>query len=137
MKRSILILTIITLGLSAFIFTGCRKYPDGPALSLKSKSARLTNTWKVESYLKNGNDMTPNFAGYTETFTEHGDYFYTLESASGSGKWNFQNDNREIRINGIQNQPSQTLYVLRLESNSLWYYYFDGNDRKEFHMVPF
>ena len=38
--------------------SSCRKYEDGPDLSLSSKDARLKGVWDVELYYINGNDST-------------------------------------------------------------------------------
>lgn len=37
----------------------CTKYADGPSFSLLTKKARITNTWKLESYMINNSDYTP------------------------------------------------------------------------------
>lgn len=116
-------------------FTGCQKYPDGPMLSLHSRAERVANTWKVDNYKENGTDYTSLVGGYTETYTKDGDYSYSWGSTNGTGKWAFQNNDAEIRITGTSNQSSQTLYILKLEEKQFWYYYMDGNDRKEFHMI--
>ena len=108
----------------------CKKYPDGPALSLRSKTARVANTWKVENYKENGNDYTSLVAGYMETYSKDGNYSYSWGILSGTGKWAFQNDDKEIRITGINNQSSTTLYILKLQEKEFWYYYMDDNDRK-------
>ena len=36
----------------------CKKYEDGPAISLMSKKARIANIWKVDVYYLNGKDIT-------------------------------------------------------------------------------
>jgi hypothetical protein len=114
----------------------CKKYSEGPAISLRSKAERVANTWKIENYKINGSDYTSLVAGYVETFSKDGNYSYSWISVSGTGKWAFQNDDKEVRITGIDNKSSQTLYILKLKENQLWYYYMDGNDRKEFHLIP-
>jgi hypothetical protein len=135
MKNKIILLFILFSGLT--IISGCRKYPDGPSLSLRSRAERVTNTWKVDSYKKNGSDFTFLYANYHETFTKEGNYSYSWGSVSGTGLWAFQNNDTQIKITGIKLQSSQTLYILKLEEKEFWYYYFDGDDRKEFHLVQF
>jgi hypothetical protein len=75
-------------------------------------------------------------SGYTETYTKNGNYSYTWHFFGGSGKWEFQNHDSEVRITGVSGQSSETLFILKLEEKEFWYYYMDGNDKKEFHMVP-
>jgi hypothetical protein len=114
---------------------GCKKYADGPMLSFHSKAERVANTWKVDNYKINGSDYTSLVVGYVETFSKDGNYSYSWGSTHGTGVWAFQNKNAEIRITGIDHQSSETLFILKLEEKQFWYYYMDGNDRMEFHMV--
>jgi len=125
----------LMIGMICMTFNDCKKYPDGPILSLHSRIERVVHTWKVESYTLNGNDQTSLYADYNETYTKDGNYFYTWGNFSGSGKWEFQDNDDQIFVFGIQGQPSETLIILKLEQDKFWYYYMDGNDRKEFHMI--
>lgn len=126
---------LILLGLALPALQSCQKYSEGPALSLRSRTERVANTWKVDNYKVNETDYTSLMNGYVETYSKDGNFSFSWGSISGTGKWSFQNDDAEIRITGTSNQSSQTLYILKLEEKQLWYYYMDGNDRKEFHMV--
>lgn len=113
----------------------CKKYPDGPALSLHSRTERVANTWKVDNYKVNGTDYTSLVSGYTETYTKDGQYSYSWGNVAGTGTWTFQNNDAEIRIIGTANQSDVTLYIQKLEEKQFWYYYMDGSDKKEFHMI--
>lgn len=117
--------------------TGCKKYEDGPGLSFRSKAARVSNTWEVESYTINGLDNTSSLKNlnYTETYDKDGNCSYNSSAGSGSGKWEFQSDKEQIKRSGLSGQSSETLYILRLKENEFWYYYLDGNDRHEFHLT--
>jgi len=136
MKNKIKLASLIILsGLMLFSIQACKKYSDGPLISLSSRTARVANTWKVDNYKINGDDFTSLIAGYTETYTKDGNYYYTFGSLSGTGTWAFQNNDQEVRITGIDHQSSETLYILKLEEKQFWYYYMDGTDTKEFHMI--
>lgn len=43
-----------------FIF-GCKKYPEGPALSLRAKEERLSGDWRITKYSIGGIDSLNNF----------------------------------------------------------------------------
>ncbi len=128
------ILSIILLICASF--TGCKKYEDGPAFSLRSKTARVANTWEIESYTINGADNTSTLKNinYTETYDKDGNYSYNSSAVTGSGKWEFQSDKEQIKRSGVSGQSTETLFILRLKENEFWYYYLDGNDRHEFHL---
>lgn len=116
---------------------GCKKYPEGPALSLRSKTARVANTWKIESYTINGVDNTSALKNinYTETYDKDGNYSYNSSLGTGSGKWEFQSGKEQIKRSGVSGQSSETLFILRLKEREFWYYYLDGNDRHEVHLA--
>jgi hypothetical protein len=130
----IFILTFVVIGLSITL-PSCQKYVDGPAISLRSRTERLANTWTVENYKVNGTDLTSLVTNYTETFSKTGNYSYNWGNSNNTGNWNFQNNDTEIKLNGNDDQTSRTLTILKLEENTLWYYYMDGNDRHDLHLV--
>ena len=134
-KNKLSVLVILVAGLMIPIIQSCKKYPDGPTISFRSRTERVANTWKVDNYKKNGSDYTSLMTGYIETYTKDGNYSYSWGGFGGTGKWAFQNNDAEIKLNGVSNQSSQTLVILKLEEKQFWYYYMDGNDRKEFHMI--
>lgn len=134
-KKKLFVPVVLLIGFVMLTLQGCKKYPDGPLLSLRSRTARVVNTWRVDSYIKNGTDYTSLMAGYTETYTKDGNYFYSWDNASGTGVWAFRDSDSDIQLTGTHNQETHTLIILRLEEKEFWYYYWDGSDRKEFHMV--
>lgn len=127
----ILMLSVMTV----LTIQGCKKYPDGPGISFRSRTERVANTWRVDNVKINGTDYTSLYSDYTETFTREGQYSYSWGILSGSGLWEFQNNDKEIRLTGITNQESFTLVIEKLEEKQFWYYYMDGDNKKEFHMI--
>ncbi len=125
---------IIFIGLLQLSIQSCKKYPDGPSFSLISRSERVANNWVIDNYKVNGDDYTSLVNGYVESFTKNGAYSYSWGILNGSGTWVFQNNDNEIKLTGSDSHASRTLYILKLEEKSFWYYVIDGNDKKEFHM---
>lgn len=129
---------------SIALLSSCKKYEEGPLLSLRSKEARLANSWKVEKYLENGVDKTSNsqsfFDSYSEEFTKDGIYSYSYvignDTYTGSGKWEFQSDETEIKVSGVSGASSETLVILKLKNDEFWYYIMDGSDKQEYHLIP-
>lgn len=128
---------ILFLTISALtFFSSCGKYPDGPDISLRSRNERISNVWKVDNYNINGSDFTSLVTGYSETFTNSGSYSYNWGKLDGAGSWMLQNSDKEIKLNGNDDHSSRTLFILKLEEKSFWYYYMDGNDKHELHLIP-
>ncbi len=134
-KNKLSVLAILFIALAMPTIQSCKKYPDGPAVSFRSRTERVSNTWKIDNYKVNGTDYTSLVTGYTETYTKDGAYSYDFGVLDGTGKWEFQNKDMEIKLTGINNQSSQTLFILKLEEKQFWYYYMDGTDKKEFHLI--
>jgi len=128
----------VTVVLAVLMLVGvqsCSQYPDNNGITLVSKIDRVSKTWKVDNYKINGVDYTSLVTSYTETYTKQGAYSYQWAILGGTGTWEFQNKDAEIRISGDSNLTSRTIFILKLEENEFWYYYIDGADKKEFHFI--
>jgi hypothetical protein len=68
MKAGIIMLLLTTASL--FSIQSCNKYDDGPLVSIRSRTERVSNTWKVENYKVNNDDLTSLVTDYRETFTK-------------------------------------------------------------------
>ena len=55
--------------IGSFLATGCKKYSDGGLVS-KADKRLSANSWKLQKYLRNGNDETSQLliSNFTETF---------------------------------------------------------------------
>ena len=93
----------------AALFAGCNKdYEDGPAISLRSKEARVTGQKHIKSYVVNGIDSTFVFDSiYARTsYATQGLYFDHLGSdftiscgaCQAVGFWELLNGGKQITI---------------------------------------
>lgn len=138
------ILTIAAFFLiSVVVLNSCSKYEDGPGISLRSKKARMANTWKIDKItdLDTGNEVDQNeFMGFADSsdvamsvvvtfdIKKDGkiDIIATISSFSitvASGTWEFVGDTG-IKISVIyMNTTSPEVIegtILRLANNELW-----------------
>ncbi len=104
-------------------------------ISFRSRTERVANTWRIDNFKKNSTDNTSLMSGYTETYTKDGNYSYQWGIITGTGTWGFANHDANINLVGVSNQISHTLIILKLEEKQFWYYYMDGSDRYEYHLV--
>lgn len=138
MKKIIFFLLVIVL------YAGCKKYPDGPAISLRSKEARIQGTWDVEYFSIDGNDSTnflksqPFFGKYKISGESEGDnklfvYINTLSTSppnyNGAGFWMFLNNRESLYIHfnnysgpaiGAYRAEDIVWEIRRLKSKELW-----------------
>jgi hypothetical protein len=138
MKNAKLIVTILLAVLLELGLNSCKKYPEGPVLSLRSRKERVANNWKVEKVTFNGNDITSNYTNisFNETYDKKGNYSYNSTLGSGSGKWSFQNNDTQIKRQGVSGMSTVELTILKLKEKSFWYRFNDGKDTFEFHLIP-
>lgn len=149
MKTIKIIGFVLTLGLVTFLLNGCKKYEEGGLVSKTEKN--LTKTWKLQQYLRNGNDETSLLiiSNYEETYVDNGVYSRTYidsdnENESEVGTWAFVKDQKKLNISGVSsidltNQTgtvsSSHYNILKLDDSEFWYSYTNGGDIHEFHMV--
>lgn len=93
--------TIIYLLLALFAISGCKKYDEGPAISLRSKEKRLCQEWKLDKYLVNGEDFDY-FEEQIWTFDKNGTlkvYInYGTYDEEAEFEWKWANKKEDIEI---------------------------------------
>lgn len=100
-------------------FSSCKKYEDGPAFSLKSKTARLTGEWEVVQV----DGQKPDDGELILEFEKDGDfkstYDYGSYSYSYKGDWEWENgkESIDIEIDGDKTE----LDIKRLTNKELWF----------------
>lgn len=145
MKKIFLYFLLIVF--TSSLITSCKKYPDGPSISLLSRKARLANTWHLSSYSENGVDKTTDFNNIFQnaviTITKDGSYSlkyraFGLTDYSETGTWRFTNDDNYFETNPTSGTGSVGQhYILRLKDKELWYQDTDANGlRQEYHLIP-
>ena len=129
---------LLNLLVALSLFSACKKYPDGPRISFETRTARVSNVWKMEQVTVNGSDVTSTYTSinYTETYDKSGNYSYNSSFGGGSGKWAFENKDSQIKRNGVSGQSSYDITILRLKEKSFWYKFADGKDNYVFHLIP-
>jgi hypothetical protein len=122
---------ILTLCLSACIFlviTGCRKYTDGPTISLMTKKSRLCNDWTLNFAQKNGNDITNKTETVKLIIEKDGTYSMSrvmnalgqFQGSYTNGIWIF--DEAKTKFILFENgsvDPTSTFTIRELRSKSL------------------
>lgn len=144
-------LTMLVLaGLFAMTLNSCKKYDEGGLISKADK--RLTaNSWKLEKYLRNGNDETAQLliSNFSETFSESGTLTRSYTEPDGdpfseTGTWAFDSGKNQVKLTGVgsieltaqtSTVSTSDYNIIRLKKEELWYYYDNGGSKHEFHFV--
>ena len=100
LKKQVYIIILITV-----IFSACKKYPDGPLISFRSKLNRIEGKWNVDKFYVDGIDSTESFnqnlalkIEFTKKkYGSKHSYAIYYESASNNiylyGYWYFKEEN--------------------------------------------
>jgi len=120
-------LTLLPFIIVLFFFSNCSKYEDGPGLSLRSKTSRLTGEWEIA---KVNGESTTDYDYYDEyilEFEKDGDFHvktsYTYDnmpySYDISGEWEWDDDKESVII--TLDGDEAILEVVRLTNKELWF----------------
>lgn len=145
MKR---LASVLIFGLIVMVsISSCRKYEEGPNISLRTKKARVTNNWKYESAQVDGVEVSlnPYYAKQKHYFYRDGKYIQTiidpitLEARNLQGTWVLYDHDKKMAIttkNFSGNIDSTTNYsILKLFEKQMWLRTTDNS--REFHFTPF
>jgi hypothetical protein len=111
----------------ALVLPACKKYPEGPAVSFRSKTARLVNQWKIEKVISDGQDVTVNYTtampNFIAEFKENGDMVLSYTSPGGgtttwTDQWEFNKDKTGVNITEAGVTVLST--ILMLKNDELW-----------------
>jgi hypothetical protein len=110
--KSIIKISLVLVMAAATIFSSCGKYEDGPAISLKSKTARLCREW-VDADCTSNCDATE--------FKKDGTIATNGTTWSGI-KWAFSSDKKNLEMTITIGSASSTSSseITRLTSKELW-----------------
>jgi hypothetical protein len=125
MKRFSLV-TIVSIVLFSGI-TSCKKYEDGPTLSLRSKKERIANIWVIESANRNGVDVTNAYKDYILTLTKSGgatlqlkvDFFGTDVFLQTDGTWSLEELNNNLRLDFENDDFDRYYKITKLKEKEL------------------
>lgn len=131
MKRTNVFLVVLFA--ASLILSSCGKYDEGPSISLRSKTSRLTGIWKVTKAVYNGTEQTlsDDDKATTTEFTKDGKITTTSPQwGSFNGTWEFNSDKTKIVTKytfGGQTSTSEVT-ILRLTNKELFVEHVDGSD---------
>mgnify|MGYP001559314150 FL=1 len=128
MKKTASIFLALSIAIVFSIsFQSCKKYEEGPALSLASKKGRVANVWKVDKEYDNGVEETCDASCQTSRsnssieYTKDGKVIWTFTGFPAiNGVWEFSDDKSEImvKMEGMTEFSGQK--IIKLKSKEMW-----------------
>lgn len=137
-------IALVALFIGGISVASCKKYEDGPAISVLSKKSRISNTWAVEKYMQDGVDKTSDYRTWitSESYVidKSGSYTYTasttIGSSNSSGTWEFINDKEDLKtLSSATGATPDTMIILRLKNKELWLKTKSGSPVEEIHYI--
>ncbi len=108
----------------------CKKYEEGPAMSLRSKKSRLAGEWSIDKIYVNGTDVTSSFlpsgTTYKTTIDKGGSWTSVMTNSTGSttdkGTWEFvdKKENLKMVTTGSADADGDTSVIIKLKNKELW-----------------
>jgi hypothetical protein len=122
----------ILLIAAILVFDGCNKYVDGPKFSLRTKKARLTNTWKLDKLTIGGTDVTADFLAAAGDYkmTIHKDGTYKVDgNFPDDGKWELGEDKDDafMTSNAPNTYAAVVFRILKLKSKEMTWRHTESN----------
>jgi hypothetical protein len=127
MKAKQLLLILVAFLFVTITITGCKKYEDGPTISLQFKSWRLANTWKVDETIIGGvsqagsDDYTIQIKGDGTVISK-----WTSGGTSFSSETEWEWGDKKETVKFIDGSFTTEVTILRLTSSEFWYENADG-----------
>ncbi len=123
MKKSSLKTLLFVISVSLFVFTGCKKYEDGPLISFKSKMKRLEGEWRL--VYQNGDDVFSIPPKLYFKFEEDGTFTRTevgdnTISYTGTWVWESRKEIIEVDLRSPDNIERIDYRISKLTSDALW-----------------
>ena len=127
MKR-LLLLTVVVI-VSVLTFSSCSKYEEGPAISFRTKAARVANEWVVDKAYDNGVEVNVSlYNGYILKLEKDGSGTITYPLIGTSDiQWEFNDSKEKIRtrskdILGNWNEwkDDDFVTIIKLKNDEFW-----------------
>lgn len=122
MKKLISNFMMALVVFGSVFMVGC-KYEDGPSISLKSKTSRVANTWKIDKFInEDGEEISGSeFDGWEIVFEKDGAYKVATDFGDAKGTWEFNDDKTKLLLTAEGETEANEVTILRLKEKEFWY----------------
>lgn len=119
---------ILFMSITLISVTSCGKYEEGPAFSLRTKTDRVENNWKIAQAIEDGKDVTADYDQFDLSLTKNNDATLTASYTNfgvnyqfvTTGTWSFINEKSKISFDYEKNEDDGIYTILKLEEDEMW-----------------
>ena len=118
-------ITSLLFATALLLATSCNKYENGPGLSLRTKKARLANTWELTESIDGNTDISEYTKGITLTIDKDGNFSFGGKTpqgaqAEGEGTWEFSSDKTTLILTETGATIPDKWVITKLKNDELW-----------------
>lgn len=114
MKKTIISICFIFIALGS-----CKKYPEGPMISILPRTERIEGKWVIENADLNGKDSTEQYKKYIWEFTRFGTVILQIDQSKSLGIWSLATSDKDFVIE-YDNGKRETYEIRSLRKRLLW-----------------
>lgn len=116
-------LLFVALFVATIALTSCGKYEEGPSISLRSKTSRITGEWKMVKQMYNGTEVALSNEEKNWIFDIQKDGKFMMKTSYGNmdGTWEFSSDKEKLIIKQtiLGQTTTQESTIMRLTNKEL------------------
>jgi len=112
-------LHLIFVALIVLISASCKKYDEGPMLSMRSKKSRIVNEWRLDQVLFNGS-VVPSYINTSWDIKRDQSIIITSGTTTSKMEWDLSSDKEKLIISKATSSSTDTYEILRLKAKELW-----------------
>jgi hypothetical protein len=130
MRAAIILASIAVLAASA---SSCKKYDEGPMVSLWPRKERVANKWQFTSVSINSKDTTKIFNDHVVEYTDKGTAIYQIGNRKYFGNWQLNNSGTDLDVT-YDSLGRMSFEIIMLKEKMLKYR--DKNSNWEYKLEP-
>jgi hypothetical protein len=105
--------------LTLFTITACKKYKDGPVVSIWSRKERIEGKWVVAYAEKNQQQITASYKDLIWEFTRNFAVIETTDTSKRNGIWGTMTNDKDFVID--YDNGNRSIYeIIRLTRKQFW-----------------
>jgi hypothetical protein len=130
MRAAIILTTLAILAVSS---SSCKKYDEGPMVSVWPRKERIANKWQFAAVTINSKDTTRLFSDHVVEYTDKGTAIYQIGNIKYFGTWQLNNGGTDLDVS-YDSLGRMSYRILMLKEKVLKYR--DKNSNWEYKLEP-